>query len=168
MANLIESVPDMSASAPRSVWVDALNVAYWCGPPADLRLPLVLAGALRARGIHVCLVFDASAPHRFAHQAATYARLQRDGADWQMVVPAGRRADGELLRRARATGGCIVSRDRFRDFRSRYRRLIDDPQRVFAGGVVEGRLQVPSLSVDAALHLDAEQALSQGLAATAI
>ncbi|EIT71147.1 MULTISPECIES: hypothetical protein [Hydrocarboniphaga] len=73
-------------------------------------------------------------------------------------MPRGRRADGELLRQARASGACIVSRDRFRDYRSRYRKLIDDPTRLFGGYVQEGQLQVPALDCSCPLQASAQQA----------
>lgn len=141
--------------------IDALNVAHWCGRQSDLRLPLRLYAALRAQAAEVWLVFDASAPHRFAADAAdaaVYAALRcYPGV---LEVPAGRRADGELLRIARRSGGCIVSRDRFRDYRSRYRRLIDAGDRVLGGHVADGRLQLPALGLSLDLPASSAAALA--------
>ena len=43
------------------VWVDALNLGYWCGAPPSLRIPLTALQGLLAQGRPATLVFDASA-----------------------------------------------------------------------------------------------------------
>lgn len=141
----------------RPVIIDALNVAYWCGSPPSLRLPLALLVPLIARGQPVQLYFDASAPYRLAGEAGLYAQLRRYPGHC-IEVPSGRPADRVLLRQARITEGCILSRDRYRDHRRRFRRLIDDPTRLLAGGVAEGRLRVPALALDVALPASAGEA----------
>jgi hypothetical protein len=139
------------------VLVDALNVAFWCGDPPSLRLPLALLAALRAEGYDAILVFDANAKYQLANDGEVYAQLSAR-ADLCVEVPSGRRADDVMLRDARDTGGAIVTRDRFRDYRQRYRKLIDDPARVFGGTVREDRLRVPALKLDVALPASAAQA----------
>lgn len=129
--------------------IDALNVAYWGGRSADLRLPLALGCVLLDAGLVAELYFDASAPHRVGSARAAYEQLRQE-SPLVLQAPTGIRADGEILRRARKTGARIVSRDRFRDYRARFRRLIDDPQRVLDGHVEAGRVHLP------ALHLSAE------------
>ena len=132
------------------VLIDGLNVAYWRGSPPSLRLPLAVADALRRRGHAVQLVFDASAPHRLpADERAAYTALLQSGLAIQ--TPNGVPADRQLLRLARAGGAAIISRDRFRDHRSRYRRLIDDPARLFDGYVDAGILKIAALCIDAPL-----------------
>jgi hypothetical protein len=136
---------------PAALIVDGLNLAYWCGAPAALRLPLALARALLARGDRVQLYFDASAPHRLDEDdRRVYAELVRE-ALLVVQVPSGRRADGAMLRQARATGARIVSRDRFRDYRRSYRKLIDDPARLIGGGVEQDVLKLPALGIAAPL-----------------
>jgi hypothetical protein len=133
------------ASRPPVV-IDAMNLAYWCGPPPSLRLPLGIAAALIEAGHAVQLVFDASAPHRLAHEQALYSAL-RTCASIAIEVPRGRRADGEILRRARSNTACVLSRDHFADYRARYRRLIDDPARRFGGVVDADTIHVAALGI---------------------
>lgn len=124
-----------------------MNLAYWCDRPPSLRVPLAVLAALRARGQPVRLIFDASARHRLGEEAAQYLHgLAGDEAFEE--VPSGRPADRELLRQARAQDALLLSRDRFRDHRRRYRKLIDDPQRVFGGYVADDRLHIPMLALD--------------------
>ncbi len=75
-----------------------------------------------------------------------------------MEVPSGKRADGLMLRAATACGGIVVSRDKYRDYRKKHRRLIDDPARLLGGGVRAGRLLVPGLGMDMSLAPSAEDA----------
>ena len=112
---------------------------------------------LLEHGVATRLCFDASARHRLADDAGLYALLSKH-SQYVNEVPSGRRADGELLRYARANACCIVSRDRFRDYRSRYRKLIDDPTRLFGGHVHEARLQVPALEFSCVLHASTQNA----------
>jgi hypothetical protein len=144
-------------ATPRRVFIDALNVAYWCGNPPSLRLPLALMQQLLANGDAAFLYFDASAGYAFRHELAIYERLLQYPQQC-IEVPSGRTADGVMLRYARIQGACIVSRDRYRDYRSRFRRLIDDPTRLLAGFVAEDVLQVPGLAISAPLAATAELA----------
>lgn len=139
--------------------IDALNVAYWCGAPPGLRLPLaVLSGALAA-GHAAELVFDASAPYQWRDDAEVWAQLL--AGPWPVtVVPSGRSADAVLLRMARDCGGCIVSNDRFRDYRRRFRRLIDDPLRLQRGAVRNDFIEVPGLGLHWPLPASAPLALA--------
>ena len=145
---------------PRSVGVDALNVAHWCGRTPQLRLPLALLAALHRRGFEARLYFDASAPYRFAADGACYAELRQHAA-LCIEVPPGRSADSALLRDARARGGCIVSRDHFSDHRRRYRKLIDEPGRVLAGFVREEVMHLPGLDLLVPLPVTADEAWQQ-------
>jgi hypothetical protein len=139
------------------VLIDALNVAHWCGEPPSLRLPLALLVPLLARGFQAILYFDANAKYLVPEEGDVYARLSACTGIC-VEVASGRRADGIMLRDARDTGALIVTRDRFRDYRQRYRKLIDDPSRVFGGTVRDDRVRVPSLSLDAPLPPSAEAA----------
>lgn len=141
---------DVTAAPDRLVLVDAMNLAYWCGRPPSLRVPLAVCAALRARAQLVRLIFDASARYRLGAEAALYLRLLDDVAGVH-EVPSGRPADRELLRQARAQDALLLSRDRFRDHRRRYRRLIDDPARVFGGFVAADQVHVPALALRRAL-----------------
>ena len=139
--------------------IDALNVAYWCGSPPSLRLPLSLLLALRQRGEAAVLMFDASARYHFKAESDAYAELL--GVHGLAVeVPSGRPADRELLRRATKTGACIISRDRFRDHRRRHRKLIDDPARCLAGRVRDDRIEVDAIGLAAPIVSSPGQALS--------
>ena len=134
----------------REVLIDALNVAWWCGDPPTLRLPVALLVELVNRGTPACLYFDASAPHQLAHERADYDALFTF-PDLVVQAPIGRTADSLLLRHARHRDALIVSRDRFRDHRARYRRIIDDPARVIGGLVEPDVLRVPGLGLAALL-----------------
>ncbi|WP_293371861.1 hypothetical protein [Nevskia sp.] len=135
---------------PGLILIDALNVAYWCGAPPSLRLPISLLTGLQRAGHHALLYFDASAPYRLSDEGALYQRLITN-TELTVVAPSGRTADALLLRHARTHGARIVSNDRFRDHRRRFRKLIDDPVRLFGGSVLEDRLRVPMLGLDVAL-----------------
>lgn len=150
----------IALTLPSRVLVDALNVAHWCGRHPELRLPLTLLAALQQQGITACLYFDASARHRFATDAATYAQLLLHPSHC-IEVPAGRTADGALLRDARASGARIVSRDHFSDQRRRYRKLIDEPGRLLAGFVRDEVLHLPALDVLTPLPATAAEAWQQ-------
>lgn len=140
-----------------AVLIDALNLAHWCGRPASLRVPLALLPALLARGDQPMLCFDASARYQLQHEAEVYAELLAQPS-LAFEVRSGIPADRVLLQQARKTGAAIISRDRFRDHRRRYRKLIDDPLRLQAGYVSNDRVVVPGLLLDAALPATATQA----------
>ncbi len=147
----------LAADDGRPLFVDASNVAYWCGQPPSLRLPIALIAGLLAAGHEAVLCFDASARHQLQDDAEYYERLIR--LDRLAVeVPSGIPADRVLLRKANARNGAILSRDRFRDHRRRYRRLIDDPARVLAGQVRDDRLLLPALALDLPLPATTERA----------
>lgn len=137
--------------------IDALNVAYWCGSPPALRLPIALLAGARAAGHDAELIFDASAPYRMVADAELHARLLRD-VPWIAAVPSGQSADRWLLRRARDSDGAVISNDRFRDHRRRFRRLIDDPARLLPGQVLDDRIEVSALGLAIPLPATAEQA----------
>lgn len=130
--------------------IDALNVAYWCGSPPSLRLPLTLLDGALAAGHDAWLIFDASAPYRLSDDASEYAELLASTAR-VTVVASGRPADIALLKQARDTGARLISNDRYRDHRRRFRRLIDDPARLLGGSVGDDRVRVPALSLAAPL-----------------
>lgn len=154
------STAEAPLATPPSILIDALNLAYWCGEPPSLRLPLALLVRLLADGRPAQLVFDASARYRLGDEAAIYAALRRHSAQ-VLEVPSGQPADRAILRLATRSGACVVSRDRFRDHRRRYRRLIDDPARLLGGIVEHDRLRLPGLSLDFMLPGSAQEALLQ-------
>ena len=135
-------------------------MAYWCGNPPSLRLPISLMACLLAERHHALLYFDASAPYALKHEAELYAQLMQHPRCCVQVA-SGRSADGEMLRAARASGACILSRDHFRDHRRRYRKLIDDPSRVLPGWVADNHLLLPALNLKAALLSSATEAWAQ-------
>lgn len=137
--------------------IDALNVAYWCGSPPSLRWPVALMAALLSQRHVVQMVFDASARYRLKDEAGLYEQLMQNPA-YFIEVPTGRSADEVLLKQARASGGCIVSRDHYGDHRRRFRKLIDDPSRLMTGWVRDNHLQVPALSLDVAVPSSAQEA----------
>ena len=132
------------------VVVDALNLAYWCGSPASLRVPLTVLSGLIDQGHSPVLYFDASTRYRLVHEADRYQELLSFPRT-VVEVPSGKSADGLMLKHARATGACIISRDKFRDHRRRYRKLIDDATRLFPGVVAEDRVIIQALSLDVPL-----------------
>lgn len=144
----------------RRFFIDALNVAYWCGNPPSLRLPIALMTHLLSDGHQVQLYFDASARYQLKDEAALYEQLMQH-LQHCIEVPTGRSADGVMLRYARSSGACILSRDKYRDHRKRYRKLIDDPDRLMSGFVREDGLLVPSLSLNVPLPSSAQEAWGQ-------
>ncbi|MDM4768971.1 hypothetical protein [Solimonas sp. SE-A11] len=137
--------------------MDALNLAYWTGQPPSLRAPLTLLARLLEQGQDAVLYFDANARYRLGDERAVYELLLEHPRHC-IEVASGKRADGVLLRMATACKGCVVSRDKYRDFRKRYRRLIDDPARLLGGGVRERCLRVPQLQIDVPLPASAQEA----------
>lgn len=142
---------------PQAILLDALNLAYWSGRTLSLRVPLTLATHLLRASHPVVLYFDASAPYRLAHEVETYAALKAH-ASFCIELPKGVPADRELLKRARRQLACIVSRDRYGEYRQKYRRLIDDATRLFAGSVANDRLMIPGLKLDVPLAASADAA----------
>jgi len=131
--------------------IDALNIAYWCGSPPGLRLPIALLCGAIAAGHQAELIFDASTRYQLPDDAALYAALLRDAPQIVIEVASGRTADALLLRHARATGGSLISNDRYRDHRRRFRKLIDDPARLLPGFVRDDRIYVPALALEVPL-----------------
>jgi hypothetical protein len=147
---LLSLLPRDEARSVQTLFIDALNLAYWCGRTPSLRVPLALARQVLQQGHRAALYFDASARHRLADESEWYAELLRY-PEFCIGVAKGIPADRELLKQANRHGACIVSRDRFRDHRKRYRRLIDDPARLCTGIVSNERLLIPTLGIDIAL-----------------
>jgi hypothetical protein len=131
----------------REILIDGLNLAYWCGAPPSLRLPVTLLTRLLADGHRARLYFDASARYRLKDEAELYERLKQHSQHF-VEVPSGRTADREMLRRATTSGACIVTRDRYRDHRRRHRKLIDEPGRLLPGNIDNDRLSVAPLVFD--------------------
>jgi hypothetical protein len=127
--------------------IDALNVAYWRGAPPSLRLPLALATGLIDRERTVRMIFDASTPFRLPSDERDAYRQLLAQPGLAVEVASGVPADRQLLRLARASGSVIISRDRFREHRARYRRLIDDPERLLGGHVSADTLLLPHLDL---------------------
>lgn len=142
---------------PPQVFIDALNVAYWCGVPPSLRFPLTLLAQLLKAGHPAALYFDANARYLLQEEAGVYQQLMQHPQHC-LQVPSGRRADGVMLRHATASGACVISRDKYRDYRKRYRRLIDDPTRLLPGGIRNDRLLVPAMAIDVPLPVSADAA----------
>lgn len=149
-----------AANAPRPILIDALNLAYWCGPPPTLRVPLTVMIALLERRQRTVLYFDASARHRLAHEIEVYEHLLTHPSS-VTAVRSGVPADRALLREAGKQGACIVSRDRYADHRRRHRRLIDDPTRLIPGTIAADRVQLPRLSLDVPLPVSTAAAWVQ-------
>ncbi len=143
----------------QAIFIDALNLAYWCSSTPSLRVPFALATNLLSQGYQAILYFDASARHKLADEAELYAELMQHPV-FCVEVPKGIPADREMLKQANRQAACIVSRDKFRDHRKRYRRLIDDPARLFSGSVSNDRLLIPGLSIDIVLPASAVVAWS--------
>lgn len=150
----------MAEPVRRPVLIDALNVAYWCGNPPSLRMPMTLMTHLLAGGYQAILYFDASANYRLRDEAGLYAQLMQHPG-YFIEVPSGRSADKAMLRQATSSGACILSRDKYRDYRSRYRKLIDDPARLISGMVRDDRMLVPALALDVPLAVSAQDAWAQ-------
>lgn len=144
----------------RPLVIDALNLAYWCGNPPSLRVPLTLMTHLLEQGQQAVLYFDASAQYKLGSEADLYAELVPH-AGFVIEVPKGMPADRALLKQANAQGACVLSRDKYRDYRKRYRRLIDDPARLLSGAVVNGRLLIPALALDLDVPTSAAEAWSR-------
>ena len=136
-------------------------MAYWCGRPPSLRLPLAVAGGLLTRAARTWLVFDASTVHQLApdEHAIYQALLELPTVATQ--VPAGESADRTLLETAKAAGGCIVSRDRFREHRRRFRSIVGHSDRCLDGWVANDRIIVPGLDLDVVLPESAAVAWAQ-------
>lgn len=141
----------------RPVLIDALNLAYWCGAPPSLRIPMAAMSGLLSAGLRAWLVFDSSARYRLGAESGLYAHLLRH-TEHVIEVPSGQPADRLLLRRATRLGARVLSRDRYRDHRRRHRRLIDDPARLLAGEVREDQLHLPRLALTIELPPTAQAA----------
>ncbi len=103
------------------------------------------------------LYFDANTRYRLGEESELYERLLAHPR-LCVEVPSGKRADGLMLRAATACGGIVVSRDKYRDYRKKHRRLIDDPARLLGGGVRQGQLRVSGLEIDTALPASTQEA----------
>lgn len=152
----MDVVQDARTPIPRHFLIDALNLAYWCGSPPSLRIPLSVFSALRACGHSARLIFDASARYQLEAEAEIYTALLKF-PDCAAEVPAGQPADRELIKQARASGATIISRDKFRDYRKKFRKLIDDPERVISGFVEDDRILLPAIGLVARLAPSASE-----------
>nr|MBV6631242.1 hypothetical protein [Oceanococcus sp. HetDA_MAG_MS8] len=143
------------------IWVDALNLGYWCGPPPSLRVPLTALQGLLEQGRRAILVFDASAVHQFLEaERGLYAELLQ-ASDCCLQVPSGTSADIFLLEAAKADGGVVISRDRFREHRRRFRSIVHAAQRRMDGFVAEDHLHIERLQLRQPLPPSAAQAWEQ-------
>lgn len=141
--------------------LDGLNLAYWAGLPPSLRVPLGLLAALLERGDRPVAVFDASARHQLPpDEQRCYAALLQSPLAIQ--VPSGESADGHLLKLAVDAGACVISRDRFREFRRKYRAVTRNPDRRLDGIVRDDQIVVPGADLVAGLPASAELPLLAG------
>lgn len=138
--------------------VDALNVAYWCGSPPTLRLPLALATGLRRAGYQVQLVFDASTSHQLAEHEWDVYRALLMLADVAVQVPSGTSADRHLLTLAKASGARVISRDRFRQHRRKFRSIVGPPDRRVDGVVSGDCIHLPAIDCRMPLPGDVDAA----------
>ena len=139
-----------------------MNLAYWAGLPPSLRVPLGLMAALLARGDRPFAVFDANARYQLPpDEQPCYAALLQ--GPWASEVPSGDSADGHLLKLAVDSGACVISRDRFREFRRKYRTVTRNPERKLDGTVHDDQIFVPGAELAAELPASAELALVEGL-----
>lgn len=93
----------------------------------------------------VLLYFDASTPYQLAESEVALYRTMIAIDNRLIQVPSGESADAAMLRQARATGACIISRDRFRDWRRQYRGIVGHPARLLSGGVESDRVRIAGL-----------------------
>ena len=142
---------------PAVLLIDALNLAYWCGAPPSLRIPLSAMAGLMAAGYRSCLYFDASARYRLGAEGDLYEQLRHYPAQC-VEVASGRSADQTLLRQARSRHAGIISRDRYRDYRRHFRKLIDDPERLISGSIVDDQIHLAALGLRLALSASAAEA----------
>lgn len=135
--------------------LDGMNLAYWAGLPPSLRVPLGLMAALLARGERPFAVFDASARYQLPpNEQPCYAALLQ--SPWATEVPSGDSADGHLLKLAVDAGACVISRDRFREFRRKYRAVTRNPDRKLDGTVHDDQIFVPGADLVASLPESAD------------
>lgn len=127
--------------------LDALNIAWWCGAPPSLRLPLAIARGLIRAGKPPLLVFDASTRHQLPETEHAVLAGLLDRPQLALQVASGEHADGVLLAQAKAVGGIVISRDRFRDHRRKYRAIVRNPERRIDGFVSDDVIRVPALSL---------------------
>lgn len=146
-----------AAQVERPVFIDALNLCWWCGKPPSLRIPFALMQHLLETRRTAVLYFDASAPHQLREEAALYAAL-RQHPRFCVEAPSGIPADRLMLRHATTQRACVVSRDHYRDHRRRYRKLIDDPMRLISGHIEADALRLPSWGVAQPLSASAASA----------
>lgn len=143
------------------IWVDALNLGYWCGAPPSLRIPLSALRGLLAQGRLARLVFDASAVHQLPESEREIYAALRQRCAWCLQVPSGTSADLSLLEAAKADGGVIISRDRFREHRRGFRSIVHAAKRRLDGFVAEDQLQIERLGLSVPLASSAEKAWEQ-------
>ena len=151
---------DLEASDQRVFIIDGLNLAYWCGSPPALRIPLSLLASLLEAGHAARAIFDASARYQLRAELGCYEQLL-NCSQLAIEVPSGQPADRELIKQARACGGAIISRDKFRDHRKKFRKLIDDPERLLSGRVFNELLELPALGPGVPLEPSANKALAR-------
>ena len=151
----------MSADQPPTHVLDGMNLAYWAGLPPSLRVPLGLMAALLARGDRPFAVFDANARYQLPpDEQPCYAVLLQSPLATE--VPSGDSADGHLLKLAVDAAACVISRDRFREFRRKYRSVTRNPYRRLDGTVRDDQIFVPGAHLVASLPASADLALLAG------
>ena len=109
----------------RPVVVDGSNVMHWGGEPSEKVLQRVLE-ALKARGLHPIVYFDANVGYKLDGQhLGAGALAKRLGLDRTQVhiVPAKQPADALILERAVQDGLRVVSNDRYRDWKPKFPRV---------------------------------------------
>ncbi|PRZ45207.1 putative RNA-binding protein with PIN domain [Tritonibacter scottomollicae] len=138
-------------SAPLAI-IDGSNVLYWKENTLSLEPVRDVIALLEASGYRPYVVFDANAGYlvvgRYLNGPSFAKRLGLKDAEAH-VVPKGQPADPYILRMARKSGGIVVSRDRFRDWKDDFPKEVTGP-RLVRGGYRRGALWLDLDVVEAA------------------
>lgn len=126
----------------RRILVDGSNVMYWDNETPRIETVSRVVWALRDRGLHPAVIFDASVGHvlvgKYQDDAPMAALLGLPVED-VLVVPKGTSADDYLLRVARDKNVSIVTHDRYRDWEASYPE-VRKPGKLIRGGYRKGQL----------------------------
>lgn len=128
--------------ARRLAIIDGSNLIYWRDQHCSLQPVQEAIAILRKAGFRPCVIFDANAGYLVADRyldGGAFAKRLGLSEQNAHVVPRGQPADPFILQLARESGGIVVSRDRFRDWKEAFSDETK-PERVVRGGYRDGVL----------------------------
>lgn len=145
---------DLQIPSDKTVYIDGSNLALWFKELKSKALVLLMA-ALETAHLKGYIVFDRTIRYRLQEAGddlglAFLDYLEREHSDCMKIVPADSQSDDYILMLADNRGCHIISNDQFKQYRDRYKWLMnrtENGRRVHKIEVVDGELMLPTVGI---------------------